>query len=135
MGLYSDSPTIVSVLASTVNDRERIQSQLKSMARAMHAHPPPWGAYVAATVLGDPIVHNAWLVIWPLPLCGLAFDQSLLTGCSKSRRCRSVYGVSGKSCMISSRTSSRHLVTGSISARVKACLGELRGLSLRLRAD
>ncbi len=60
MGLYADSPTIVSVVASNVGDKERIESQLKSMARAMYAHPPPWGACVAAGILGDSVVHKAW---------------------------------------------------------------------------
>jgi aspartate/tyrosine/aromatic aminotransferase len=95
MGLYSDSPTIVSVVASTVNDKERIQSQLKSMARAMHAHPPPWGAYVAATVLGDSVVHNAWCVstsaggFFPLGTDELGYAR-LLEVKAMSERLRSI---------------------------------------------
>jgi aspartate/tyrosine/aromatic aminotransferase len=62
MGLYSDSPSIVSIVANAHADKDRIESQLKHMARAMHSHPPPWGAHVAATILGTESVYNNWQV-------------------------------------------------------------------------
>ncbi|KAG7528669.1 hypothetical protein FFLO_06000 [Filobasidium floriforme] len=60
MGLYSDSPTIVSVVTNVSADKPRIESQLRAISRTMHAHPPPWGAHVVANILGNETVYANW---------------------------------------------------------------------------
>jgi aspartate aminotransferase len=60
MGLYSDSPTIISVVANASADKPRIESQLRAISRTMHAHPPSWGAHVAANILGNETALTNW---------------------------------------------------------------------------
>ncbi|WWD20159.1 hypothetical protein CI109_104635 [Kwoniella shandongensis] len=61
MGLYADSPAIVSIVTSNAEDKERVDSQLRSVARGMWFHPSPWGAYVAHQILSDQKLYPAWL--------------------------------------------------------------------------
>ncbi|KAK4687119.1 hypothetical protein P7C73_g3003, partial [Tremellales sp. Uapishka_1] len=61
MGLYADSPAIVSVVTQNTEDRDRIDSQLRAIARSMYYHPSPWGAYVAYALLSDQKLYPAWL--------------------------------------------------------------------------
>jgi aspartate aminotransferase len=60
MGLYADSPAILSVAAQNTDGRDRISSQLRHVARAMYLHPPLWGAQLAHMVLSDPKLYPAW---------------------------------------------------------------------------
>jgi aspartate aminotransferase len=62
MGLYADSPSILSVVTSSPTDKSRIESQLKSISRSMQTHPPPWGANIAATILGTQVAYDNWCV-------------------------------------------------------------------------
>ncbi|WVR08207.1 hypothetical protein IAU60_005254 [Kwoniella sp. DSM 27419] len=61
MGLYADSPSIVSVVTQNAEDRDRVDSQLRSVARGMWFHPSPWGAQVAHQLLSDQRLYPAWL--------------------------------------------------------------------------
>lgn len=61
MGLYSDSPAVVSIPTPSPEDRDRVDSQLRSLARAMYFHPPAWGAHLAHAVLSDKKLYPAWL--------------------------------------------------------------------------
>jgi len=60
MGLYADSPAILSIAAQNTDDRDRINSQLRHLARTMYYHPPLWGAQLAHMVLTDPKLYPAW---------------------------------------------------------------------------
>ncbi|KLT39975.1 PLP-dependent transferase [Cutaneotrichosporon oleaginosum] len=61
MGLYADSPAIMSVATQNTNDRDRVDSQLRNIARALYYHPPAWGARLAHIVLSDVRVNKVWL--------------------------------------------------------------------------
>ncbi|KAK6908754.1 hypothetical protein L486_01602 [Kwoniella mangroviensis CBS 10435] len=61
MGLYGDSPSIVSIVTQNAEDRDRVDSQLRSVARGMWFHPSPWGAQVAHQILSDAKLYPAWL--------------------------------------------------------------------------
>ncbi|WWC73523.1 uncharacterized protein I206_107495 [Kwoniella pini CBS 10737] len=61
MGIYADSPAIVSIVTQNVEDRDRVDSQLRSVARGMWFHPSPWGAQVAHQILSDTKLYPAWL--------------------------------------------------------------------------
>lgn len=60
MGLHSDSPSILSVVSNSADERESINSQLRAIARAILAHPPAWGARIAYGVLSDSRLKQAW---------------------------------------------------------------------------
>lgn len=60
MGLYGDSPAIVSVATQTTDARDSINSQLRQIARSTYYHPPPLGAQLAHMVLSDPKLYPAW---------------------------------------------------------------------------
>ncbi|KAK8849534.1 hypothetical protein IAR55_004868 [Kwoniella newhampshirensis] len=61
MGMYADSPAIVSIVTSGAEDKERVDSQLRAVARGMWFHPSPWGAHVAHQILSDSKLYPAWL--------------------------------------------------------------------------
>jgi aspartate aminotransferase len=61
MGLYADSPAIVSVATKSTGDRDRVDSQLRNIARALYYHPPAWGARLAHTVWNDARLYKVWL--------------------------------------------------------------------------
>ncbi|WVQ96110.1 hypothetical protein IAU59_003212 [Kwoniella sp. CBS 9459] len=61
MGLYADSPSIVSIVTQNAEDRDRVDSQLRAVARGMWFHPSPWGALVAHQILSDTKLFPAWL--------------------------------------------------------------------------
>jgi aspartate/tyrosine/aromatic aminotransferase len=60
MGLYADSPSILSIATQNTIDRDRINSQLRALARSMYLHPPLWGAQLAHMVLSDPNLYPSW---------------------------------------------------------------------------
>lgn len=60
MGLYAESPAIVSVATQKTDDRDRVDSQLRAFARAMYTHPPAQGARIAHMVLSDAKLYPAW---------------------------------------------------------------------------
>ena len=62
MGLHTDSPAIVSVVVSNEDEKARINSQLRVVARSMYLHPSPWGAYIAHAILSNQKLYTAWYV-------------------------------------------------------------------------
>ncbi|KAL7424869.1 aspartate transaminase aat1 [Cryptotrichosporon argae] len=60
-GLYVDSPAIVSVPTRDTDDRDRVNSQLRAIARSMYTRPSPWGAKITHTLLSDAKLYPAWL--------------------------------------------------------------------------
>lgn len=60
MGLHSDSPSILSIVSNSAEEKESINSQLRAISRAILAHPPAWGARIACGVLSDPHLRQAW---------------------------------------------------------------------------
>ncbi|TYJ57880.1 hypothetical protein B9479_001490 [Cryptococcus floricola] len=61
MGLYADSPSIVSIVVRSPQDKAKVEGQLRSVARGMWAHSSPWGARIAEQILTDAKLHPAWL--------------------------------------------------------------------------
>ncbi|WVQ75136.1 hypothetical protein IAR50_004745 [Cryptococcus sp. DSM 104548] len=61
MGLYADSPSVVSIVVRSPQDKARVEGQLRSVARGMWAHASPWGARIAEQILTDAKLHPAWL--------------------------------------------------------------------------
>jgi aspartate aminotransferase len=60
MGIYADSPSIVSLVTQSEQVKARVESQLRTIARTLHSHPSPWGAFVATAILSDAKLHPAW---------------------------------------------------------------------------
>ncbi|KIR60109.1 hypothetical protein I314_03962 [Cryptococcus bacillisporus CA1873] len=61
MGLYADSPSIVSIVTRNSEDKDRVESQLRVIGRGMWTHPSPWGAHIAHQILTDGKLHPSWL--------------------------------------------------------------------------
>ncbi|OWZ44069.1 hypothetical protein J007_03287 [Cryptococcus neoformans] len=61
MGLYADSPSIVSIVTRNSEDKERVESQLRAIGRGMWIHPSPWGAHIAHRILTDAKLHPSWI--------------------------------------------------------------------------
>ncbi|GFZ50063.1 hypothetical protein JCM24511_07816 [Saitozyma sp. JCM 24511] len=61
MGIYSDSPAIVSIPLQSAEAKVRVDSQLRAIARGFHLHPSPWGAHVVHSILSDAKLYPAWL--------------------------------------------------------------------------
>jgi aspartate/tyrosine/aromatic aminotransferase len=62
MGLYIDSPSIVSIVTNSHEEKLRIESQMRHVARTLHSHPGPLGAQIAAGILNDSQMYRSWLV-------------------------------------------------------------------------
>lgn len=61
-GLYGERVGLFSVVTESVEETERVNSQLKLIVRAMYSNPPIHGARIVAEVLSDPELKNRWLV-------------------------------------------------------------------------
>ncbi|KAJ9098177.1 hypothetical protein QFC21_004506 [Naganishia friedmannii] len=61
MGLYIDSPSILSIVAHSHQEKLRIESQMRHVARTLHSHPGPLGAHIAAGILNDSQMYRSWL--------------------------------------------------------------------------
>lgn len=62
MGIHTDSPSIVSVVVRNVDEKERVNSQLRASARELYLHPSPWGAHVVHAILSSTKLYAAWWV-------------------------------------------------------------------------
>lgn len=60
MGIYTDSPSIVSIAVRSTDEKARVNSQLRAAAREMYLHPSPWGAHVVHAILSNQKLYNAW---------------------------------------------------------------------------
>lgn len=61
LGLYHDSPAVVSVICSNHETRDRVDGQLRSIAKSFDSKPSPWGANIVHMVLTDAKLYPAWL--------------------------------------------------------------------------
>ncbi|KAI9633044.1 aspartate aminotransferase-P2, mitochondrial precursor [Dioszegia hungarica] len=61
MGIYADSPSIISVATQSTETKDRVDSQLRAAARAYHSHPAPWGAHIVWSILSDSKLYPAWM--------------------------------------------------------------------------
>ncbi|KAJ1468421.1 pyridoxal phosphate-dependent transferase, partial [Baffinella frigidus] len=66
-GLYGERVGCFSAIGSTVEETERLLSQIKILIRPMYSNPPINGARIVAAVLDDPILNKQW-VSGPLDL-------------------------------------------------------------------
>ncbi|KAL2753415.1 hypothetical protein ACRALDRAFT_2111040 [Sodiomyces alcalophilus JCM 7366] len=61
MGLYGERVGAFSVVASSPEERARIDSQIKILVRPMYSNPPVHGARIAAEILNTPALYDQWL--------------------------------------------------------------------------
>jgi len=59
-GLYGERAGLLSVVTTGAEETERINSQLKTIVRAMYSNPPIHGARIVAEVLSDPQLKAQW---------------------------------------------------------------------------
>jgi aspartate aminotransferase len=59
-GLYGQRVGMFSVLCADADEAQRVDSQVKILARSMYSNPPLHGARIVATVLGDPKLKEMW---------------------------------------------------------------------------
>ena len=59
-GLYGERIGAVSVVTSSSEEKERVLSQLKQIARPMYSNPPVYGARLVAEILGDSKLCQLW---------------------------------------------------------------------------
>jgi aromatic-amino-acid transaminase len=60
LSLYGERVGALSVLTSSAQERARVLSQIKRIARITYSSPPGHGAAAAATVLADPALRQLW---------------------------------------------------------------------------
>lgn len=60
MGIYADSPSILSISTQSAAAKDKLDSQLRTIARTLHSHPSPYGAKVVLGILLDNRVYSAW---------------------------------------------------------------------------
>lgn len=60
MGLYGERVGLFSIVNDTVEEKERVDSQLKIAIRPMYSNPPLSGPRLAKTVLGDAVLNVQW---------------------------------------------------------------------------
>lgn len=59
-GLYGERIGTLSVVAADEEEKERVLSQLKALARAMYSNPPVHGARLVAEILTDSELRTQW---------------------------------------------------------------------------
>jgi len=60
-GLYGDRVGCFYALCDSQQEKQRVQSQLKIIARPLHSNPPLHGARIVDTILNNSEIHNQWL--------------------------------------------------------------------------
>lgn len=61
MGLYGERVGAFSIFCDSQEERDRVMSQMKILIRPMYSNPPIHGARIAAAVLTQPELRQAWL--------------------------------------------------------------------------
>ena len=59
-GLYGERVGLFSIVTSSNEEAERVNSQIKLIVRAMYSNPPLHGARIVAEVLSDPELKAEW---------------------------------------------------------------------------
>lgn len=61
MGLYGERVGAFSVVCSSPEEKNKVESQIKILVRPMYSNPPVHGARIAGTILSDPALYKQWL--------------------------------------------------------------------------
>ena len=61
MGLYGERVGAFSIVASSADEKARLDSQIKILVRPLYSNPPVHGARIASTILKDPELNSQWL--------------------------------------------------------------------------
>jgi aspartate aminotransferase len=61
MGLYGERVGAFSVVCETVEEKKRVDSQIKILVRPLYSNPPVHGARIASEILNDPALNKQWL--------------------------------------------------------------------------
>lgn len=61
-GLYGERVGALSVVTSSPEETERVNSQLKLLVRPMYSNPPIYGARIVQEILSDPVLKKQWAV-------------------------------------------------------------------------
>ncbi|KAF2668620.1 hypothetical protein BT63DRAFT_414602 [Microthyrium microscopicum] len=60
-GLYGERCGAFSIVCESVEEKKRVDSQIKILVRPMYSNPPIHGARIASAVLNDPALNKQWL--------------------------------------------------------------------------
>jgi aspartate/tyrosine/aromatic aminotransferase len=60
-GLYGERVGAFSLVCESVEEKKRVDSQIKILIRPMYSNPPVHGARVASTIMNDPALNEQWL--------------------------------------------------------------------------
>jgi aspartate aminotransferase, mitochondrial len=60
MGLYGERVGAFSLITHDIEEKKRVDSQLKIVIRPMYSNPPVHGARIASTILGTPALYEEW---------------------------------------------------------------------------
>ncbi|KAI0846506.1 aspartate aminotransferase [Daldinia vernicosa] len=61
MGLYGERVGAFSIVASSPEEKKRLESQIKILIRPLYSNPPLHGARIASEILNDPALNKQWL--------------------------------------------------------------------------
>ncbi|KAI0466052.1 pyridoxal phosphate-dependent transferase [Xylaria cf. heliscus] len=61
MGLYGERVGAFSILGADVEEKKRLDSQIKILVRPLYSNPPIHGARIAAQILNTPELYKQWL--------------------------------------------------------------------------
>ena len=59
-GLYGERIGTISVVCKDIEEKDKVLSQLKKLARAMYSNPPVYGARLVNEILSDNILKQQW---------------------------------------------------------------------------
>lgn len=59
-GLYGERIGTLSVVTANKEEKERVESQLKTIVRPMYSNPPIYGARIVNEILSDPTLKKQW---------------------------------------------------------------------------
>lgn len=68
-GLYGQRVGTLSLVTASAEERERVESQLKMVARPMYSSPPKHGALIVQTILKDAQLRAQWCACRRVPTC------------------------------------------------------------------
>lgn len=60
-GLYGERVGAFSIVCADVEEKKRVDSQIKILVRPLYSNPPVHGARIASTILNDPALNKQWL--------------------------------------------------------------------------
>lgn len=60
MGLYGQRIGCFSIMCASPEEAQRVESQMKLIARPMYSNPPLHGAAIVSAILGDPVLKKQW---------------------------------------------------------------------------